>query len=33
MPTPACPHDQTPDPWGRRIVIDEAEHSYADQVG
>ncbi|WP_109032547.1 amidase [Streptomyces rubrogriseus] len=32
MPTPAFPHDQTPDQWSRRIMIDGTAYSYADQL-
>jgi amidase len=32
MPTPAFPHDHSPDQWGRRISVDGEDHSYADQL-
>jgi amidase len=32
MPTPAFPHDHTPEQNKRRVSIDGAEHSYMDQI-
>ncbi|AWS47108.1 amidase [Streptosporangium sp. 'caverna'] len=32
MPTPAFPHDRSPDRWARRITIDGTDHDYADQL-
>ena len=32
MPTPAFPHDQDPDQWNRRIIIDGKPFDYADQL-
>ena len=32
MPTPAFPHDQDPDQWNRRIIIDGKSFDYADQL-
>jgi amidase len=32
MPTPAYPHDQSPDQEQRRISIDGKEHVYPDQL-
>ncbi|KIF79562.1 amidase [Streptomyces sp. 150FB] len=32
MPTPAFPHDHSPDQWGRRISVDGEDHCYADQL-
>lgn len=31
-PTPAFPHDHSPDLWNRTITIDGAQHDYADQL-
>jgi amidase len=31
-PTPAFPHDHSPDQWSRSIVIDGVKHDYADQL-
>jgi amidase len=32
MPTPAFPHDHTPDQSARRIRIDDSDHAYQDQL-
>ena len=32
MPTPAYPHDHSPEQEKRKIMIDEADHVYADQL-
>jgi amidase len=32
MPTPAFPHDHSPDQWGRRITIDGGLYDYPDQL-
>jgi amidase len=32
MPTPAFPHDHSPDQWDRRITVDGEKHAYADQL-
>jgi amidase len=32
MPTPAFPHDHSPDQWGRQLVIDGTSYDYADQL-
>jgi amidase len=32
MPTPAYPHDHSPEQEKRRIRIDETDHAYADQL-
>lgn len=32
MPTPAYPHDHSPDQEARRIRIDDTDHSYTDQL-
>jgi amidase len=32
MPTPAFPHDHSPNPWAREIAIDGTTHNYGDQL-